>query len=47
MEPLFAEAHGVLEQIGTLFAQLERHTGHPDEVSIEDNIKKKIDNLNM
>jgi hypothetical protein len=46
MEGLFAESHGTLEQINTLFIQLERHLGHPDEVQIEDTIQKKLDDLN-
>ena len=46
MEGLFAEAHGVLEQVATLFGQLEKHIGHPDEVAIEDTIKVKLEGLN-
>jgi len=46
MEASFVEAHGILEQIGALFVQLEKLTGHPDEIVYEDNIKKKIDSLN-
>jgi len=46
MESLFAESHGTLEQINTLFIQLERHVGHPDEVQIEDTIHKKLEELN-
>ncbi len=32
MEVLFAQSHGTLEQINTLFIQLERHLGHADEI---------------
>jgi len=46
MEVLFAESHGTLEQINTLFMQLERHLGHEDETQIEDTIQKKLDDLN-
>lgn len=45
MEPLFAEAHGTLEQISTLFMQLERHLGHADEVQIEETIQKKLEEI--
>jgi hypothetical protein len=46
MDALFVECHGTLEQINTLFVQLERHIGHPDEIPIEDTIQKKLDDLN-
>jgi len=46
MEPLFADAHGNIEQISTLFGQLEKYVGHPTEVNIEDAIKSKLDTLN-
>lgn len=46
MEALFLESHGVLEQINSLFVQLERHQGHPDEVQIEETIDRKIKELN-
>jgi hypothetical protein len=46
MESLFAESHGMLEQINTLFIQLERHVGQQDEVQIEDTIQKKVEDLN-
>jgi len=45
MESVFAEAHGVLEQVGSAFVQLERHIGHPDEIAIEDTIKKRLEGL--
>jgi len=45
MEALFIECHGTLEQISTLFVQLERHLGHPDEIGIEETIQKKLDDL--
>ena len=46
MDPSFAEAHGILEQVSTLFGQLEKFTGRPEEVSIEDTIKNKLETLN-
>jgi hypothetical protein len=46
MEPLFASSHGILDQVTVLFGQLEKHVGHPDEVTIEETIKKKLDELN-
>jgi len=46
MEALFLESHGVLEQINSLFVQLERHVGHPDETQIEETIQQKIEELN-
>ncbi|CAL8073130.1 unnamed protein product [Orchesella dallaii] len=47
MEALFLESHGVLEQINSLFVQLERHVGHQDEIQIEETIQKKIEELNQ
>lgn len=47
MESLFLESHGVLEQINSLFVQLERHVGYPDEVQIEQTIQQKIEELNQ
>jgi len=46
MEALFLESHGVLEQINSLFVQLERHVGHQDEIQIEETIQHKIEELN-
>lgn len=46
MENLFVEAHASLEQVGSLFVQLEKHIGHPDEVGIEDAIRVKLEGLN-
>jgi len=37
----------VLEQINSLFVQLERHVGHQDEIQIEETINKKIEELNQ
>lgn len=47
MEALFLESHGVLEQINSLFVQLERHVGHQDETQIEETIQRKIEELNQ
>lgn len=46
MDALFVEAHGILEQLNTLFIHLEKHIGHPDEVEIEESIKSKLEIIN-
>jgi hypothetical protein len=46
MDSLFVESHGTLEEIGSLFIQLEKRLGHPDGLQIEETIGRKLDSLN-
>jgi len=45
MEAIFAECHGVLEHISTLFSTLERSRGYENEKQLEDSIHLKLESL--
>jgi len=46
MESMFAETHGVIEEINGLFVQYERSLNHPEVSEIESTISNKLDGLN-